>query len=165
MENVVRDSRFVEFGSRIRAARDGRGLTQAALAEQLSTRGIKMHQTAIAKIEAGSRPTTVVEAQAIADVLLVSIADLLGIPDERSTRTTADLVFAAAYDDMRRAFAHLRRAAREYTDAHESLLAATAAYETAIADDPAYLAAHQQVHGEFMADTPEDPAEFLRRYL
>lgn len=52
-------------------------MTQAQLAVQMSGGGFTMHQTTIAKIEAGERPVTVGEAVALALVLGVDLTDLV----------------------------------------------------------------------------------------
>lgn len=57
------------FGVQIRDLRKSRGMSQAGLAGQLAAVGCVLHQTAIAKIEAGTRPTTVAELAALALVL------------------------------------------------------------------------------------------------
>lgn len=66
------------FGRRVRAARDAAGLTQAQLTGRLLATGVRVPSTAVAKIETGTRPTTVVELEALAGALGVSAADLLG---------------------------------------------------------------------------------------
>ncbi|WP_282857476.1 helix-turn-helix domain-containing protein [Pseudoclavibacter helvolus] len=63
------------FGRRVRSIRKERGLSQKALADALSLTGRTFHQTTIAKIEAGTRPTSVGEIELLAVVLDVEAAD------------------------------------------------------------------------------------------
>jgi transcriptional regulator with XRE-family HTH domain len=65
---------------RLRAARESAGLTQRQLAASMTTAGYGMHQTTIAKIEAGERPVTVGESAALARVLGVDHAGLITNP-------------------------------------------------------------------------------------
>lgn len=54
------------FGQKVRAYRQERGWSQEELARRLRDLGLDMHQTTIAKLEAGRRPTRLSEAYAIA---------------------------------------------------------------------------------------------------
>ena len=65
------------FGGAVRRLRRKRGWTQEVLAEQLSFAGCPMHQTTVAKMESGSRPTTITELAALAQVFRVPIHSLL----------------------------------------------------------------------------------------
>ncbi len=69
------------FGRRVRELREAAGLTQRQLASQMTAAGHTMHQTTIAKIEAGQRPVLVKESSALAGVLGVSQADMMPGPD------------------------------------------------------------------------------------
>lgn len=94
------------FGQRVRAVRTEQGRAQQdiadALAEQL---GLHLHQTAIAKIEAGSRAVKMSEALAIAAVLGVHIGQLL----EQSRTTVQAAERAARADELTRAAADFDR--------------------------------------------------------
>lgn len=63
-----------DFGARVREVRKARGLTQPMLALRLAMfTGRTYHQATIAKLESGSRPTSVDELCALAQALDVSI--------------------------------------------------------------------------------------------
>lgn len=83
MENELRDEvnldgeqvlkqAAVDFGRRVRQFRKAAGLTQQQLAERLSEWGRSYHQTTVAKLEAGNRPTTLEELIPLAAALGVS---------------------------------------------------------------------------------------------
>lgn len=59
---------WVEFGQRVRGLRQARGWSQATLAQHLKGLGVNLHQTTIAKMEGGIRPTVVHEVWALAVV-------------------------------------------------------------------------------------------------
>lgn len=61
-------------GARVRELRQARGWTQSDLAQRLTAVGEGMHQTTIAKLEGGSRPTTVSELASLASVFSVPLA-------------------------------------------------------------------------------------------
>lgn len=93
------------LGENIRRARKDAGLTQQALAEDLAKQGVQVHQTAIAKIESGTRPVTAVELVALARSLGVAGDDNIGagtlLVDPEDARRHADRlrhVGAAAHD-------------------------------------------------------------------
>lgn len=64
------------FGVTVRNIRKLRGWSQEELARQLSEIGVTMHQTTVAKMENGARPTSVDELVLVARVLGVRPADL-----------------------------------------------------------------------------------------
>jgi transcriptional regulator with XRE-family HTH domain len=70
------------FARRVRDLREIADLTQRRLAEQMTVMGYRMHQTTIAKIEAGERPVSIGEAVAFASVLGVEMPDLLAGPSD-----------------------------------------------------------------------------------
>lgn len=90
------------FGRNVREFRRRRGWSQEDLAQRLSAVGYSMHQTTVAKLEAGSRPTPVGEAKALAGIFEVSIEDLfappwlydaeLGTAAEQAAQTEQELV-------------------------------------------------------------------------
>jgi transcriptional regulator with XRE-family HTH domain len=61
------------FGEVVRGWRQARGWSQEEVAEKLRHQGFEMHQTTIAKIERGTRPLRVAEANAIAAVFKMPI--------------------------------------------------------------------------------------------
>jgi transcriptional regulator with XRE-family HTH domain len=67
------------LAKRIRELRTEAGLTQQQLAERMTLAGSKMHQTTIAKIEAGERPVVVGEAVLLAALLNASLDDLIAV--------------------------------------------------------------------------------------
>ena len=84
MENEVQQTTPADsyFGSRVRNFRKAVGWTQEELAQALADRfSVVLHQTTVAKLESGSRPTNVLEIVALASVLGVSYDDLLPPPD------------------------------------------------------------------------------------
>lgn len=66
------------IGSRLRALRRERGLTQKALAERLQLDGLEVTDLTILRIENGSRFVPDYEVKVLAKVLGVSYEDLLG---------------------------------------------------------------------------------------
>ena len=90
----TRERPEVVFGRRLRKLRTGTGMSQTEVASQVSALGHhQLHQTAIAKIEAGTRPLRLDEAFDIAHVFNlepwemfhVTADDLLGdVPDLRA---------------------------------------------------------------------------------
>lgn len=94
-----------ELGQRVRQIRKGAGLTQADLAEKLRGYDVDVHQSTVAKMEAGVRPTVAHEVWALASALGVDYYDLLP-PPEGAAWTPLP-----ASDEQRRA--HLRNRALE----------------------------------------------------
>jgi transcriptional regulator with XRE-family HTH domain len=78
------------FRKRLRPERERRKWSQAHMAKLLSARGIEVHPTTIAKIEAGDRSARIDEVAAIADLFEVSLDTLLG----RSTTPKTDRMYA-----------------------------------------------------------------------
>lgn len=68
-------------GQRVVALREQRGLSQRALADRLTSLGVRTHQTGVAKIETGGRKVTVDDLVALAVALNVSPGWLLAPPD------------------------------------------------------------------------------------
>jgi transcriptional regulator with XRE-family HTH domain len=77
------------LAAQARAYREKLGMTQAEVARQMSDRGAVMHQTTIAKIEAGQRPVRVNEAVLLAGILHATLADLLTAPGQPEKRGAA----------------------------------------------------------------------------
>jgi transcriptional regulator with XRE-family HTH domain len=69
------------FAQRMKEVRQIRGISQAQMAKRLTDLGFKMHQTAVAKMEATKpserRPIRLSEAVAIADILEEEMEDML----------------------------------------------------------------------------------------
>lgn len=60
-----------DFGTRVRELRRACNWSQEYLAQRLKGEGFEMHQTTVAKIEAGTRPLRVAEAAALAHIFSV----------------------------------------------------------------------------------------------
>ena len=76
MGNVGPGSSAYAFGRRVWTLRKARGWTQDDLARRLTAAGHPMHQTTIAKLEMGARPTDVGEITEIAALFGVAPAAL-----------------------------------------------------------------------------------------
>lgn len=63
---------LLEIGGRIRAQREAKGWTQQQFADQCG-----MHRTYVAGTERGERNVTILSLKRLADVLRVSLADLV----------------------------------------------------------------------------------------
>ncbi len=68
----------MDFGQRVKAMREARGLTQKELAERAS-----VSQPMVAQVERGSKSPSLAFADALAYALGVTIQDLI-CPDDRS---------------------------------------------------------------------------------
>jgi transcriptional regulator with XRE-family HTH domain len=81
---------------RVRQLREQTGLTQRQVADLMTAAGHRMHQTTVAKIEAGDRPVSVGEAVRLAGVFGVAMDALLTEPavDDERQRAIAELVDA-----------------------------------------------------------------------
>jgi transcriptional regulator with XRE-family HTH domain len=66
------------FRKRLRDERERRKWSQAHVAKLLCDRGIQVHPTTVAKIEAGERAARIDEIAAVADIFEVSLDMLLG---------------------------------------------------------------------------------------
>jgi transcriptional regulator with XRE-family HTH domain len=73
----------VRFGERVKDIRKAQNMSQEALAEALwATTGRTYHQTTVARLENGTRPTSVEEAYLVAMLLGVAVTDLIVASDE-----------------------------------------------------------------------------------
>ena len=81
------------FGKRLHGLREEAGLTQRQLADLMRARGYKMHQTTVAKIEAGERAVPVGEAAQFARVLGIDLTQMINVGQGR--RVTAQLKVAS----------------------------------------------------------------------
>ncbi|MBM0125612.1 helix-turn-helix domain-containing protein [Pimelobacter simplex] len=68
------------LGVRLRREREARGWSQQEVANRLGDRGISLHMSAIAKIEAGSRTVRLNEAVALAEVFDMKVEELSSPP-------------------------------------------------------------------------------------
>jgi transcriptional regulator with XRE-family HTH domain len=83
----------VLFGRRLRGLREEAGLTQRQLADRMRAAGYKMHQTTVAKIEAGERAVSVGEAAEFAGALGIDLTEMINVGQRR--RVTAQLKVAS----------------------------------------------------------------------
>jgi transcriptional regulator with XRE-family HTH domain len=79
----------VQFGRRLRYMREQAGLTQRQLADLMRAAGCKMHQTTVAKIEAGERAVSLSEAAEFAEQLGIDLTQMINVGQRR--RVTAQL--------------------------------------------------------------------------
>lgn len=70
-EQVLKQA-TIKFGRRVKQLRQNAGLTQKELADRLTQWGRSFHQTTVAKLEAGTRPTTMEELIPLSVALGVS---------------------------------------------------------------------------------------------
>lgn len=76
---MVRKSRTEDyFREKFKAERQRRNWSQADVAKRLEKRGIHLHPTTVAKIEAGERSVRIDEAKGIADIFELSLDSLVG---------------------------------------------------------------------------------------
>jgi transcriptional regulator with XRE-family HTH domain len=80
------------FGGRVKDLRRARGWNQEELAKRMTAAGYAMHQTTIAKLEGGNRPTTIGEVSAIAAIFNIPMAALF---DTYEAQDYADLATLA----------------------------------------------------------------------
>lgn len=91
MENVGKAERFAKhfermFGVRVKDLRQAKGLTQEELAARMTASGYPMHQTTVAKMEGGGRPTSVGEMAVLAAIFEMAIPDLFQDTDDARDR-------------------------------------------------------------------------------
>ncbi len=75
------DGKYNICGERIRKIRRKSGLSQERLAIKLQLAGLNITQKTISRMETGKRIVTDYELSFLADVLNVTVHDLLGIKD------------------------------------------------------------------------------------
>lgn len=87
------DDPTVKIGRYLREAREGRKLSQAAVAEELAERtGGKYLHTTIGKIETGKRGISLIEAGNLADILGLQWDTLLGMIRPSTPETDTDRI-------------------------------------------------------------------------
>ncbi|MCT1985584.1 helix-turn-helix domain-containing protein [Dermacoccus abyssi] len=87
-----------QFGVNLKTVRTSIGLTQAQLAEAVGDLGVRLTHVMIAKIEGGTRPTTVPELAALAEALRVPLSRLVPgvMGNDEMSNLEADLVMNKA---------------------------------------------------------------------
>ena len=87
-----------QFGVNVKTVRTSIGLTQAQLAEAVGDLGVRLTHVMIAKIEGGTRPTTVPELAALAEALRVPLSRLVPgvMGNDEMSNLEADLVMNKA---------------------------------------------------------------------
>lgn len=100
-------------GRNVKRLRTARRWSQVDLARELGKNGLAMHQTTIAKLEAGKRPTTANEVATLAWVFRVGLLDIL-TDGEVDAEFQAEM---AAVDERARRLA--LDASRGWRDAYE----------------------------------------------
>ena len=78
------------FGETVRTLRRARGWSQEDLARKMTDAGHPMHQTTLAKLESGIRPTSVDELVALGALLNVNPRDLIRVPSEQGAEREVD---------------------------------------------------------------------------
>jgi transcriptional regulator with XRE-family HTH domain len=86
------------FGANLRAMRERKGLSQAALARTMTERGKPWHQQTVAETEAGTRPLRAAEVKTLSQILGSPVAAFYWDPAEVSE---SQLVYDAGTDVVR----------------------------------------------------------------
>jgi transcriptional regulator with XRE-family HTH domain len=90
------------FAQCLRAAREAARLTQQQVADKMSGRGYPMRQNTISTIEGGSRLVWLGEAVALADIVGVSLTELLAAPGDTDLQKAVAAVSGAERNVRRR---------------------------------------------------------------
>jgi transcriptional regulator with XRE-family HTH domain len=88
------------FAGNLRSLRVLNGMTQAALAKEMTKRGYRWHQATVYKIESGERQVQLGEARAIAKILYVTLEDMLRNPDESLLERRFDDAMRSTFDEL-----------------------------------------------------------------
>jgi len=111
------------FGENLRVLRERAGMSQAALAEKMTERGISWRQNTVGRVEAGRQPARFAEIEALAEILHTSIGRFSWQSAEASA---TEMVYAAG--------ARLRQRYEQVAQAVHELLAVQEAAERVIAE-------------------------------
>lgn len=105
-------------GAHVRLLREARGMSQAAIAEAMASRGFEgFYPQTVLKIEKGTRSLKFVEGVVLADVLGVGPAELFELPE----RTEADAMVDRQVRMLRDEFASLEEGLRDFENARRYL--------------------------------------------
>lgn len=74
------------FAQNLREAREEQNMSQTALADTMARAGFSFHQTTIARIESGSRPVRIGEAEALSRIFHSTVAEMCEPPAGAGTR-------------------------------------------------------------------------------
>lgn len=80
------------FGARVKRFRQANGWTQDDLSKRMTAEGFPMHQTTVAKLESGGRPTSIAELTALAALFGVPIPELFTAPNDDDEAQASVLV-------------------------------------------------------------------------
>lgn len=89
------------FGARVRELREAKGMSQADLAEAMTQRGVRWHQTTVAKSEKGQRPIRLDEAALLAELLFTSLPVMLAPVADDVSLAGGNLTVAQAAHRLR----------------------------------------------------------------
>jgi len=114
---------------RVRMLRKARGWSQSELAARLDRVGVRMHQTAVAKIEAGERPIRVNELVILAQLFgqhpeSMLAGDVGSFPSAMTEVVMAQATFSQAHDEVLQAKEALAAAEVREQVAREAAIAA-----------------------------------------
>lgn len=109
---------MANIGETIRRERERLGLSQDALADGMVARGFPFHQATVYKIEKSTRPVRVEEAVALAELLNMSLSELVGVP---GMADEAVIERRQAQLELARLDTALYRALDEFNDAQRKL--------------------------------------------
>ncbi|MFI2104096.1 hypothetical protein ACH436_12425 [Isoptericola sp. NPDC019693] len=159
--DAEKDPRLVAFGRRVAAARASARLTQAQVTQMLAEQNVTVPATAVAKIETGTRPTSVLELVGLSTVLNASVGELTGEadPSEVDTQRTE---FARALWQVQSARADLITAAERYRQVREVMADAGAALALNESLDPEETELVKKRLGRALVGLPQDPVKVLR---
>lgn len=140
-EQVLKEA-SIEFGRRVKELRKAAGLTQAELADRLGRWGKSYHQTTVAKLEAGTRPTTLDELMPLAVALGVSQREFFDDPSpaaraEQKVRE-AEHELVRMQEDMVQTFTRLKQiqeSIRTAVDVYRRRLVALREFDPRAADE------------------------------
>lgn len=140
-EQVLKEA-SVNFGQRVRELRKAAGLTQTELAERLGQWGRSYHQTTVAKLEKGTRPTTLDELIPLAAALGVSQREFFEDPtpadlaEHRVRETEQELLsIRSELGHVQARFVHLRGELEKTVELYSRRVAALREYDTAAAGE------------------------------
>jgi transcriptional regulator with XRE-family HTH domain len=161
----VEESADKTIGENVRRFREAQGLSQAQLAERLVDSGLAgFYPQTVLRVEKGTRPLRLAEAQVVAAVLNTELRALTEDPEETAMlRAVADAQKKrTAVLDAVLAYLKARPNAIAAFDRMSDRLEETAAREGRDEGEVAYV---RRQLAELYESYPEDPHELLRQLL